>query len=101
MKRTDYEEYVKQQCKDYVTEPYLIIAINEEAGEIAGFYKKYVLRGNPTGKLGLNDLKGEIGDCLFYLTRLAQMNGWSLDAIMEHNVAKLDERRAKGMRSIV
>ena len=100
MKKREYEEYVESRCKDYVTEPYLVIAINEEAGEIAGWYKKYVLRGNPTGKLSKDDLKGELGDVLFYVTRLAQMNGWSLNDIMEHNVTKLDERVTKGMRQI-
>lgn len=101
MKRSEYEAYVHGQCEEYVTEPYLVIAINEEAGEIAGWYKKAVLRGNITGKYTPEDLKGEIGDCLFYLTRLAQMYNWTLEDIMETNVAKLDDRREKKMRMVV
>jgi NTP pyrophosphatase (non-canonical NTP hydrolase) len=100
MKRSEYESYVLSRCKDYVTEPYLVIAINEEAGEIAGWYKKFVLRENVTGKYSVDDLKGELGDLLFYITRLAQMRGWSLDDIMEHNKSKLDDRVSKGMKQI-
>lgn len=101
MTRSEYEQYVTGQCKEYVNEPYLVIAINEEAGEIAGWYKKAVLRGNPTGKYTPDDLKGEIGDVLFYLTRLAQLHGWSLDDVMEFNKAKLDNRTQKKMRMVV
>jgi NTP pyrophosphatase (non-canonical NTP hydrolase) len=100
MKRSEYEEYVDGRCKDYVTESYCVIALNEEAGEVAGWYKKYVLRGNPTGKLSKADLKGELGDTLFYLTRLARLNGWTLNDLMEANVAKLDDRVASGAKSI-
>ena len=88
MTKTDYEEYVEKQCKDYVTEPYLVLAINEEAGEIAGWYKKCILKGNSSGKLTQEDLLGEIGDCLFNLTRLAQLHGWGLNDVMQHNMAK-------------
>lgn len=96
----EYEEYVDLRCQAYVDLPYLIVAINEEAGEIAGWFKKYVLRGNPVGNLTLDDLKGEIGDTLFYLTRLANTQGWSLSEIMDFNKAKLDARVDKNMRQI-
>lgn len=95
-----YEDYVESRCKSYVDEPYLIIAINEEAGEIAGWYKKYVLRENVAGKHSREDLLGELGDVLFYLTRLASLYGWSLEDVMNYNMAKLDDRVAKGMEKI-
>ena len=101
MTTKEYADYVTGQCQPYVDEPYLVIAINEEAGEIAGWYKKFVLRGNPTGKRTRDELKGEIGDVLFYLTRLAQLNGWTLEQVMDMNKAKLDDRMAKKMRMVV
>lgn len=100
MKRSEYEAYVKMRCKGYIDPNYCVIAINEEAGEIAGWYKKAILRGNPTGQLTEDDLKGEMGDVLFYLTVLAQHMDWTLDDIMEYNKEKLDDRVAKGMRQI-
>lgn len=100
MTSSEYELYVETRCKPYVDLPYLVVALNEEAGEIAGWYKKFILRGNPVGNLSIEDLKGELGDVLFYLTHLAALHGWSLSDIMDHNKAKLDDRVQKGMRQI-
>lgn len=94
MKKSEYEAFVNSMSKGYVDQNYLVVALNEEAGEIAGWYKKFVLRGNPTGKLTQDDLKSELGDVLFYLTRLAALNGWDLDSIMDFNKAKLEQRIA-------
>ena len=96
VKRKEYEEYVTSRCQDYVDQNYCVIAINGESGEIAEFEKKYTLRGNPKGDLTRNDLLLEIGDVLFYLTRLAALNGWSLDDVMEANREKLDGRVERG-----
>ena len=96
MNKADYEWYVISRCKPYVDKPYCAIAINEEAGEIAGWYKKYVLRGNPNGALTENDLLSELGDVLFYLTVMARLYGWSLEDVMQYNIEKLDQRIAKG-----
>ena len=97
---SEYETYVLKRCQPYTTPNYCVVAINEESGEIAGWWKKYELRGNPTGKLSEDDLKGELGDVLFYLTRMAYHYNWSLEDIMKHNKAKLDNRVDKNMRSI-
>jgi NTP pyrophosphatase (non-canonical NTP hydrolase) len=101
MKRSDYEEMVKQRCQSYVDVPYCVIALNGEAGEVAEWYKKFVLRGNVTGKYTVEDLKIELGDVLFYLTALASRYGWSLDEIMEANFEKLRIRDDKKMKMVV
>lgn len=101
MKKSEYEDYVLMRCKGYVDANYCVVALNEEAGEVAGWWKKYQLRGNPKGDLSPEDLKSELGDVLFYLTALAHVNGWSLSDIMEKNKEKLDEREAKKMRMVV
>ena len=100
MKTKDYEAYVLERCQPYTDPSYCVIALNEEAGEIAGWWKKFKLRGNPTGKLTHDDLKGELGDVLFYLTRLAYHYNWTLSDIMDFNKAKLDDRVAKNMKSV-
>ena len=97
---TQYEKFVKEFAKDYVDENYLVVALNEEAGEVAGWYKKFVLRGNPTGKLSRKDLLSELGDIQYYLTRLANLNGWSLAEVQRFNEEKLRERVAAKQRSV-
>jgi NTP pyrophosphatase (non-canonical NTP hydrolase) len=96
----EYDAYVTSRCKDYCDENYCVIAINGEAGEVAEWYKKFVLRGNITGKFAETDLQEELGDVLFYLTRLGRLRGWSLSQIMDRNASKLDQRVANGMRII-
>lgn len=100
MKRSEYEDYVEMRTKGFVDENYCVVAINEEAGEVAGWWKKYQLRGNPTGKLTLDDLKGELGDLQFYITALAKKHGWTLEDLWDHNKAKLDDREEKKMRML-
>ena len=100
MTPTEFEAHVNDFAKDYTDLNYCVIALNEEAGEVAGWYKKAVLRGNVTGKYTDDDLKGELGDVLYYLTRAARLKGWTLSDIMDFNKAKLDERQAKGYKQI-
>ena len=96
MHKSDYEKYVESRCKPYVDKNYCAVALAEESGEVCGYWKKYQLRGNPDGKFTPDDLKSELGDVLFYLTRMALLHGWSLDDVMQYNVEKLDQRVAKG-----
>ena len=98
---TPYEDFVAEFAHDYVDENYLVVALNEEAGEIAGWYKKYRLRGNPTGAFSMDDLKGELGDLLYYLTRMANLNGWSINDVQQFNMAKLRKRVAEKKRMVV
>ncbi len=96
MTTNDYESYVLAMSKPYTDPNYCAIALAEEAGEVCGWYKKMILRGNPTGKLTTDDLKSELGDVLFYLTRMASHYNWPLTELMDFNKAKLDVRAAKG-----
>lgn len=100
MTTAEYEDYVESRCKPYCDLNYTIIALNGEAGEVAEWYKKFVLRGNPVGNLTEVDLKGELGDVLFYLTRITKLKGWTLSEVMDANKVKLDDRVEKGMRQI-
>ena len=95
-----YESWVHENCRPYTDLPYCVIALNGEAGEVAEWYKKAVLRGNPTGELTNQDLLEELGDVLFYLTRLAHLKGWDLRTVANTNRRKIDARVAKGKRSV-
>jgi NTP pyrophosphatase (non-canonical NTP hydrolase) len=96
----EFEDHVSSRWDNPHGMPYLVIALNEEAGEVAGWYKKFVYRENVAGKHTLDDLKGELGDVLYYATRIAQENGWTLSDVMEFNKQKLDARVAAKMRII-
>lgn len=69
---------------------YLCLGLASEAGEIAGMMKKE-----------MRDLKdasreawlSEFGDVLWYSTRIMDMYGFSLEDVMLHNVAKLNDRK--------
>ena len=95
MNQRDYEDYVQLRSREYVDANYCAVAIPEEAGEVAGYWKKYQLRGNPGGKLAPVDLMNELGDVLFYVTRMASLHGWTLSEVMDANKTKLDARAKK------
>ena len=101
MTTTEFEVHVLQHAKHNLDDNYCVIAINGEAGEIAEYYKKFVLRGNIAGKHKESDLLGELGDVQYYLTKLALNHGWTLAEVFKHNKAKLDDRVAKEMKQIV
>lgn len=94
----DFEKFVKETSAEYQTKPYLVVAINEEAGEIAGWFKKFELKKNKNLKCKLtkDDLLEEIGDTLFYLTRLANVYGWTLQNVMKRNMKKLQDEEKYG-----
>ena len=97
----EFEAHVAANAKPDLDLNYAIIGLNEEAGETAGWHKKFNLRGNPTGKFTPEDLKGELGDVLYYATRAANLMGWTLSDVMDTNKQKLDKRKGKGLRIIV
>lgn len=90
---------------------YAIMGLADEAGETLGKAKKAirgdnspaedgevsrrVLRGLE-GLRGSEALKAEVGDVLFYFTRILIENGWTLEEIMEANVKKLTGRLEAG-----
>jgi NTP pyrophosphatase (non-canonical NTP hydrolase) len=76
---------------------YCALGLAGEAGEVAGTVKK-VLRddGGEITDAARAKLRKEIGDCLWYASRLAAECGMSLDDIMRANVAKLASRQERG-----
>lgn len=100
MTTTEFEAHVLSHAKDDLDLNYAVIALCGESGEVAEWYKKAVLRKN---KIGLTDmdLAHELGDVLYYLTRAAQLKGWTLADIMRMNKVKLDARVAAKFKQIV
>jgi NTP pyrophosphatase (non-canonical NTP hydrolase) len=65
------------------------LGLSGEAGEFSGAVERWLHYGQP---LDLTNLKEEIGDCLWYLALACNACGFSLDEIMQANIAKLQKR---------
>lgn len=91
-----YIQKAKSFCdpKTYTIE-YLTLGLVEEAGEIAGKVKR-TLRGDypelPREKLIL-----ELGDLLWYFVLILDFLGVNIEQVMEKNLNKLNERKAKNL----
>jgi NTP pyrophosphatase (non-canonical NTP hydrolase) len=69
-----------------------------EVGEIQGKVKKILRDSN--GIISVDTvvaIKGEIGDCLWYLSQLCTELGLDLDTVAEENLKKLADRAARGV----
>lgn len=78
--------------------PYLVMGLASEAGELAGKIKK-VFR-DQSGDFDYQQrevIAYELGDCLWYLTRLANVMGYDLETIATMNARKLESRYERGV----
>lgn len=93
----EYSNKIKEFCiyPDFGTTSdlelsYLGLGLASEAGEVAGLVKKE-LRDKP--EFDTDKWMGELGDVLWYLTRLAESLGFTLEELMVYNVEKLEARK--------
>lgn len=73
-----------------------VLGLVGESGEVAEKLKK-ILRDHG-GKITEDDKQAiahELGDVLWYLARLADLSGYSLDQVAEMNLEKLSSRKAR------
>ena len=70
---------------------YLALGLNGEAGEVAEKVKKHK-RGDD---IDLTELEGELGDVLWYLTRLADELDIRLNEVADANLDKLFDRQKR------
>ena len=98
----DYERICKETAlypnadKDLT---YPIMGLAGETGELCNKYKKF-LRGDFTEdelKEFAENLADEVGDILWYLTRISNTLGFSLADIMRINSTKLIDRKERGV----
>ena len=67
----------------------MVLGMQTEAAEIADVYKKTIAYKKP---LDFVNIKEEIGDIMWYIANLCNMNGWDLREILDGNIAKLEAR---------
>ena len=74
----------------------MIAGLAEEAGEVAGLYKRE-LRNLPKDQLRCTreHYVEELGDVLWYLTGVALSQGIDLQELWDYNIQKLEERYGK------
>jgi len=76
---------------------YIALGLNGEAGEVAEEIKKAMRNDNgELTPMRVETLKREIGDVLWYLTRLADELDTNLAEIANDNVRKLLSRKEQG-----
>ncbi len=74
---------------------YTILGLTNEAGEVAGKYKKFLRDG--TQFIDLREkLIDELGDVLWYAAMLSEEIGTTLGEVMERNLGKLEDRANRG-----
>lgn len=100
MKLNDYQNQAKNTAiypKDKAV-VYPALGLAGEAGEVANKVKK-VLRDRTEIKDVSKDIASEIGDCLWYISLLADDIGWDLESIAKLNIDKLQDRVNRGKLS--
>ncbi len=94
MTPNEYQELTKQtQTPECTSLTYLTLGLCSEAGEVAGKHKK-LIRGDYDNEFNFeHDMIMELGDCLWYISRIADNFGVTLEYIMELNIQKLKARQ--------
>ena len=84
--------YPREQAIIYPT-----LGLTGEAGEVANKVKKIIRDGsNSKDQRLVSEIKSEIGDCLWYISVLADDIGCKLSDIANTNLIKLANRKEKG-----
>ena len=91
------EAMVTAVFKEELKIVYPALGLNGEAGEVAEKVKK-VLRGDSEGftEDKCREIAKELGDCLWYISVLANSIGYTLQEIAEMNINKLRSRQQRG-----
>jgi len=87
----------KEDIEIFLEEAYLVPALMGEAGEVASIYAK-LIRDNK-GRIDDEDIEKvikELGDVLFFVSRLASLYGYNLSDVAAINALKLLTRLEKG-----
>ena len=94
MNLNDYQEAAgKYQLASPNTER--IYGLFEESGEVAGVFKRKDRGDYETQGEFLNALIKELGDVLWYLSRVAADNSITMEEVAYINLSKLDDRKMR------
>ena len=97
----DYQEIIETfavypRDNELAAVSYLALGLNGEAGEVADEVKKAIRNDGLISSERRAKILGEIGDVLWYITRLAIEFDTPLEEIAQANIDKLEKRRQIG-----
>ena len=87
----NFDRHVLMTARADTDETNCAFGISAEAGEIAAQYRKDAWKESSD-----EQLLSELGDLLWYVTRLAQLRGWSLSQVINFNMEKVKTRLKEG-----
>lgn len=99
----EYDKFVRDTCK-FMSGTYAALGLAGETGEVVERIKKLHRRYGDgwAENMDLMDKEGiidEMGDVLWYITRLSQLCGVTLKNVLNYNMIKLQERQRDGADS--
>lgn len=88
----EYQESARRtQRKDlplWALKEHALFGLSSEVGEVMGLHQK-VHQGHPMDETAL---RLEIGDCMWFLSELCDVYGWSMEDVAKANIEKLRNR---------
>ena len=98
MKEKSLMDIYQQSTREFIKYPhdqelyYLTLGLTSEVGEVADKLKKSIRDGH---ELDVEGVAYELGDCLFYLARLADHFKFNLSKVADMNMQKLSSRKSR------
>src|SRR5690554_6096432 len=93
MEIKEYQEKASRTCANLDSNLednlHMAIGVVTEAGEIADVFKKFLAYKKPIDWV---NVKEEIGDIMWYIANICNINGWDLKDILQTNINKLKAR---------
>lgn len=93
MEIKEYQEKASRTCatlnstlEDNI---HMSLGLLTETGEIADVFKKHLAYNKAIDYV---NVKEEVGDVMWYIANLCNINGWDLREIMSTNIEKLEQR---------
>ncbi|OGH66226.1 MAG: hypothetical protein A3J66_04210 [Candidatus Magasanikbacteria bacterium RIFCSPHIGHO2_02_FULL_47_14] len=99
-----FEEYQQHTGRQLISEDlhsleYYALGLTGEAGEVADKIKKIWRDHNRVvSDEDKEKLKQELGDVMWYVSQMASFLGFSLHEVASGNIAKGDDRHARGVQ---
>jgi NTP pyrophosphatase (non-canonical NTP hydrolase) len=95
MKLDDYQAWTRSTAiyPQDKADIYLSLGLASEAGEVAGKLKKFIRDGS----IDLESFISELGDVLWYLTRLCDEFGTNVEELAYSNYRKLEDRKQRNV----
>lgn len=90
-KRTSDTAIYPREMADF----YLVAGLESEVGELCALYKRRIRDGAVTDFR--DKLSAELGDVMWYIAQLCEVNGLDLSEVMRSNLAKLASRMERGV----